>query len=57
MHSLASVAPIRVPGVAHVITLHDVTFFRRRTFGAVTTFGMRQVVAPGRRATPTRSSP
>ena len=45
VHSLASVAPIRVPGVAHVVTLHDVTFFRRRTFGAVTTFGMRQVVA------------
>src|SRR4051794_8972292 len=45
VHSLASVAPIRVPGVAHVVTVHDVTFFRRRTFGAVTTFGMRQVVA------------
>lgn len=45
VHSLASVAPIRTPGVAHVITVHDVTFFRRRTFGAVTTFGMRQVVA------------
>jgi glycosyltransferase involved in cell wall biosynthesis len=44
LHSLASVAPIRVPDVAHVITVHDVTFFRRRTFGAVTTFGMRQVV-------------
>jgi glycosyltransferase involved in cell wall biosynthesis len=45
LHSLASVAPIRVPGVRHIITLHDVTFFRRRTFGAVTTFGMRQVVS------------
>lgn len=45
VHSLASVAPIRVPGVRHVITVHDVTFFRRRTFGAVTTFGMRQVVS------------
>jgi glycosyltransferase involved in cell wall biosynthesis len=44
LHSLASVAPIRVPGVAHVITVHDVTFFRRRTFGAITTWGMRQVV-------------
>jgi glycosyltransferase involved in cell wall biosynthesis len=44
LHSLASVAPIRVPGVAHVITVHDVTFFRRQTFGAVTTWGMRQVV-------------
>jgi glycosyltransferase involved in cell wall biosynthesis len=33
-----------VPGVTHVITVHDVTFFRRRTFDAVTTWGMRQVV-------------
>jgi glycosyltransferase involved in cell wall biosynthesis len=45
LHSLASVAPIRTPGVKHVITLHDVTFFRRATFGPVTSFGMRQVVA------------
>jgi glycosyltransferase involved in cell wall biosynthesis len=34
-----------VPGVAHVITLHDVTFFRIKTFNAVTTWGMQQVVA------------
>jgi glycosyltransferase involved in cell wall biosynthesis len=45
VHSLASVAPIRVPGVAHVVTLHDVTFFRLRTFNAVTTWGMQQVVS------------
>jgi glycosyltransferase involved in cell wall biosynthesis len=45
VHSLASVAPIRVPGAAHVITLHDVTFFKHRTFGAVTTLGMRQIVS------------
>jgi glycosyltransferase involved in cell wall biosynthesis len=45
LHSLASVAPIRVRGVRHVITLHDVTFFHRKTFGVVTTFGMRQVVS------------
>ncbi|TML02352.1 MAG: glycosyltransferase family 4 protein, partial [Actinobacteria bacterium] len=44
IHSLASVAPIRTPRVAHVVTLHDVTFFRARTFNAVTTFGMRQIV-------------
>ncbi|MEA2303023.1 MAG: hypothetical protein QOH43_303 [Solirubrobacteraceae bacterium] len=43
LHSTASVAPVRA-GVPHAITLHDVTFFRERTFGAVTTFGMRQVV-------------
>lgn len=45
VHSLASVAPIRVPGIAHVITLHDVTFFRMQTFNRVTTFGMQQVVS------------
>jgi glycosyltransferase involved in cell wall biosynthesis len=45
IHSLASVAPIRTPGTRHVITLHDVTFFQAQTFNAVTTFGMRQIVA------------
>jgi glycosyltransferase involved in cell wall biosynthesis len=45
IHSLASVAPIRTPGTPHVITLHDVTFFREDTFSGLTTFGMRQVVA------------
>ena len=48
LHSTASVAPI-VPRVPHAITLHDVTFFRHRTFGAVTTFGMRMVVAQAAR--------
>jgi glycosyltransferase involved in cell wall biosynthesis len=45
VHSLASVAPIRTPGTPHVITLHDVTFFRESTFSGLTTFGMRQVVS------------
>ena len=45
IHSLASVGPIRTPGTPHVITLHDVTFFRESTFSGVTTFGMRQVVS------------
>jgi glycosyltransferase involved in cell wall biosynthesis len=45
IHSLASVGPIRTPGTPHVITLHDVTFFRERTFNSLTTFGMRQVVS------------
>jgi glycosyltransferase involved in cell wall biosynthesis len=45
VHSLASVAPIRTPGTKHVVTLHDVTFFNARTFNAVTTFGMRQIVS------------
>lgn len=44
LHSLASVAPIRVPGVPHVITLHDVNFMRNRTFGRVTRWGMSQVI-------------
>jgi glycosyltransferase involved in cell wall biosynthesis len=43
LHSLASVAPIRAL-VPHTITLHDLTFVRMKTFGAVTTFGMRQVI-------------
>lgn len=45
LHSVASVAPIRTPGVRHVVTLHDVTFFRYETFNPVTTWGMRQVVS------------
>lgn len=44
VHSLASVAPIRVPGIAHVITLHDVNFIHHRTFNPVTSWGMRQVI-------------
>ncbi|HEX4806970.1 MAG TPA: glycosyltransferase family 1 protein, partial [Conexibacter sp.] len=44
LHSLASVAPVRA-GVPHAITLHDVTFFKQRTFDPVTTFGMRTIVA------------
>ncbi|MGD0981218.1 MAG: glycosyltransferase, partial [Solirubrobacteraceae bacterium] len=43
IHSLASTAP-RYPRMPAVITLHDVTFLRMRTFGAVTTFGMRMVI-------------
>lgn len=44
LHSLASIAPIhaRVPAV---ITLHDVTFFKQRTFDPITTFGMRTIVS------------
>lgn len=44
VHSLASVAPIRTPGVPHVITLHDVNFIHHATFNALTTWGMSQVV-------------
>jgi glycosyltransferase involved in cell wall biosynthesis len=44
IHSLASVAPVR-PGVPSTITLHDVTFLLRRTFGPVTTFGLGQIIS------------
>jgi glycosyltransferase involved in cell wall biosynthesis len=40
LHSLASSGPVR-PAVRSVVTLHDVTFFRMRTFGAATTAAMR----------------
>jgi glycosyltransferase involved in cell wall biosynthesis len=50
VHSLASVAPLR-PGARAVVTLHDVTFLRERTFGRVTTLGMGFLVrAAARRA-------
>jgi len=44
LHSLANLAPVTV-GVPSAVTLHDVTFFTQRTFGAVATLGMRAVVA------------
>ena len=44
LHSLASTGPIRTPGLASVVTLHDVTFMRMPTFGRVTSWGMTQVV-------------
>jgi glycosyltransferase involved in cell wall biosynthesis len=43
VHSVATTAPIRC-GVPSVITLHDVTFFRHRTFGALTTAALRVTV-------------
>ncbi len=43
LHSLGSVAPIRAR-VPAVVTLHDVTFIVRRTFGAATSWGMTQVI-------------
>jgi|SRR5215218_1648212 len=48
LHSLASVAPI-VARVPHAITLHDVTFFKQRTFDPITTFGMRTIVSQASR--------
>ncbi len=48
LHSLASIAPI-VARVPHAITLHDVTFFKQRTFDPITTFGMRTIVAQASR--------
>jgi glycosyltransferase involved in cell wall biosynthesis len=50
VHSLASVAPV-YPGTRAVVTLHDVTFLRRSTFGRLTTLGMGALVkAAARRA-------
>jgi glycosyltransferase involved in cell wall biosynthesis len=50
VHSLASLAPVRA-GTCAVVTLHDVTFLVRATFGRVTTWGMGLLVrAAARRA-------
>src|ERR1700730_16841792 len=50
LHSLASVAPVYA-GTRAVVTLHDVTFLVRPTFGRVTTWGMGVLVkAAARRA-------
>jgi glycosyltransferase involved in cell wall biosynthesis len=43
LHSLASIAPLRA-GVPDVVTLHDVTFLVRPTFGRATTLGMGALV-------------
>jgi len=43
VHSLASIAPVR-PGARTVVTLHDVTFLLRATFGRLTTLGMGALV-------------
>jgi glycosyltransferase involved in cell wall biosynthesis len=44
VHSLASMGPVWTPRLRHVVTLHDVTFFREATFGRLTTVGMRAVM-------------
>jgi glycosyltransferase involved in cell wall biosynthesis len=50
VHSLASVAPV-YPAARSVVTLHDVTFLLRPTFGRATTWGMELLVrAAARRA-------
>jgi glycosyltransferase involved in cell wall biosynthesis len=49
LHSLASTGPAR-PTVRAVVTLHDVTFFRIRTFGAATTLAMKFAVAGAARS-------
>jgi glycosyltransferase involved in cell wall biosynthesis len=48
IHSLASICPVRSK-VPSVVTLHDVTFFRQRTFGWSTTFAMQEIVKRGSR--------
>lgn len=50
VHSLASIAPV-FAGTRSVVTLHDVTFLLRPTFGRLTTWGMGVLVkAAARRA-------
>lgn len=49
LHSLASTGPVR-PAVRAVVTLHDVTFFRIKTFGAATTLAMKFAVAGAARS-------
>lgn len=50
VHSLASLAPVHA-GARAVVTLHDVTFLLRPTFGRLTTWGMGLLVkAAARRA-------
>lgn len=44
VHSLANVAPIRMAGIPHVVTVHDANFMQPATFGAITRWGMTQVV-------------
>jgi glycosyltransferase involved in cell wall biosynthesis len=43
VHSLASIAPVYA-GARSVVTLHDVTFLVRSTFGRLTTWGMGLLV-------------
>jgi glycosyltransferase involved in cell wall biosynthesis len=49
LHSLASIGPVK-PLTRSVVTLHDVTFFRMKTFGAVTTAGMKAIVTGAARS-------
>jgi glycosyltransferase involved in cell wall biosynthesis len=46
LHSLANTGPLRGPGLAMVLTLHDVIFTQHATFGRATTWGLNRVV-PG----------
>jgi glycosyltransferase involved in cell wall biosynthesis len=46
LHSLANTGPLRGPGLAMVLTLHDVIFMQHATFGRATSWGLNRVV-PG----------
>jgi glycosyltransferase involved in cell wall biosynthesis len=48
VHSLATLAPVWTP-VPAVITFHDVTFLRIRTFSYATTLAFRTIVGPATR--------
>jgi glycosyltransferase involved in cell wall biosynthesis len=49
LHSLASTGPAVTPGLRSVVTLHDVTFLRLRTFGRTTTLVLASTVAAAAR--------
>jgi glycosyltransferase involved in cell wall biosynthesis len=49
LHSLASTGPVW-PVLPSVVTVHDVTFFRIRTFGRITTLAMQAIVAGAARS-------
>jgi glycosyltransferase involved in cell wall biosynthesis len=48
VHSLSTLGPVRTP-VPAVITFHDVTFLRVRTFSFATTLAFRAIVGPATR--------
>ena len=43
LHSLANTGPLHGPGLAKVLTLHDVIFAQLATFGRATTWGLNRV--------------
>lgn len=50
IHSLANTGPMKRGAVPHVLTLHDVIFFRHRTMPLVSTLAHKAVVRPAAKA-------